>query len=101
MQLSDLDAWDDAERRRQELRSSQKSNRNMLHAEAKEISEQYSEENKKLVLKMNLEKVSIIWTYLYMCLHVAGLLCVVYDVHALLLRLLLLYVLCTMVWCEY
>ena len=58
MQLSDLDAWDDAEKRRQALRSSHHAHRNMLHAEAKEISEQYSEENKKLTLKMNLEKVS-------------------------------------------
>jgi hypothetical protein len=59
LQLSDLDAWDEAERRRLELRSSQASSRSQMQAQAKEISAQYSEENRKLVLKLNLEKVRL------------------------------------------
>ena len=57
MQLRDIDAWDNTEKRRQEMLESRQSKKRQLHAEAKEISEQFSEENKKLALKMNLEKV--------------------------------------------
>jgi hypothetical protein len=64
MKLHDLESWDEAERRRQEQKASQQSSRNMLHAQAKEISDQYSEENKKLTLKMNLEKVGVVLMYL-------------------------------------